>query len=378
VPAFRPGPDPQRVAALVARIHAARRPVIVAGGGVRHSRAEADLRRFAELVQVPVATSLNGRQAIPDTHPLAVGVVGTYSRPSANQVVHECDLAVYVGSSAGSMVSNFWQLPPPGTAVAQIDIEPQNIGRNHVVEIGLNADARLALRAMLEAAAAQVPAAREDWLRRVEEIGAQWTQARSAEVGSDNVPVLPQRLCAELSRWLPEDAILVVDTGHAGMWMASMFELTHSEQRFLRSAGHLGWAFPAGLGARCACPDRPVVTFTGDLGFWYHIAEVETAVRWGIDAVTVVNNNHSGNQSKRGFDVAYEGEATERSRDLWVHRPVDFARIAEEMGALGIRVESPDALPGAFDAALAAKRPAVIDVATDIDAIAPLAWTAPG
>ena len=186
----------------------------------------------------------------------------------------------------------------------------------------------------------------------------------------------PERLCAELSAWLPEDALLVVDTGHAGMWMASMFELTSQRQSFMRSAGHLGWAFPAGLGARCALPHRPVVTFTGDLGFWYHIAELETAVRWGIDAVTVVNNNHSGNQSKRGFQVAYEGNPTPRSRDLWVHREVNFARIAEEIGALGIRVESPAELPGALDRALAAGRPAVVDVVTDLEVVAPLAWAA--
>ena len=103
---------------------------------------------------------------------------------------------------------------------------------------------------------------------------------------SDAVPIRPERICGELSRHVPDDAIVVVDTGHAGMWMGGMFDLKSARQDYLRSAGHLGWAFPAGLGAKCACPDRPVVTFTGDAGFWYHIAEIETAVRWSINAVT--------------------------------------------------------------------------------------------
>jgi acetolactate synthase-1/2/3 large subunit len=157
------------------------------------------------------------------------------------------------------------------------------------------------------------------------------------------------------------------------MWMGGMFDLTAPGQSYMRSAGHLGWAFPAGLGAKCACPDRPVITFTGDAGLWYHIAEIETAARWRINAVTVVNNNAGGNQSKRGFDRAYGGTQTEQARELWTFSKVDFARIAQEMGAVGYRVETPDELAPALRRALAADRPVVIDVVTDIDALAPLA-----
>ena len=141
----------------------------------------------------------------------------------------------------------------------------------------------------------------------------------------------------------------------------------------MRSAGHLGWAFSAGLGAKCACPNRPVVTFTGDAGFWYHIAEIETAVRWKMNAVTVVNNNSSGNQSKRGFDRVYGGKQTEQALELWHYTKVNFAKIAEEMGAVGIRVEKPAELGPAIEKALKADRPVIIDVVTDIDALAPLA-----
>ena len=162
------------------------------------------------------------------------------------------------------------------------------------------------------------------------------------------MPIRPERLCHELTQHVPDNAIVVVDTGHAGMWMGGMYDLTSPRQNYMRSAGHLGWAFPAGLGAKCACPERPVVTFTGDAGFWYHIGEVETAVRWNINAVTVVNNNGGGNQSKRGFDRVYGGEQTQKARELWTFSKMNFARLAEDMGAFGIRVEKAAEFPAAL------------------------------
>jgi acetolactate synthase-1/2/3 large subunit len=184
----------------------------------------------------------------------------------------------------------------------------------------------------------------------------------------------PERICHELSRNLPSDTMVLADTGHSGMWMGGLFDLTEPGQSYARSAGHLGWAFSAGLGAKCALPDRPVLTFTGDSGFWYHLSEIETAVRWKINAVTLVNNNGSGNQSKRGFDAAYGGEQTEQAREMWVLNKVNFAEIAESMGALGIRVEKPGDLKSALQKAFEANRPVIIDVVSDIEAMAPLAY----
>jgi acetolactate synthase I/II/III large subunit len=154
-----------------------------------------------------------------------------------------------------------------------------------------------------------------------------------------------------------------------------MYDLRVTTQSYMRSAGHLGWAFPAGLGAKCGAPERPVVVFTGDAGFWYHIGEVETAVRWKINTVTVVNNNGGGNQSKRGFDRVYGGQQTEQARELWTFNKVNFATIAESMGAIGIRVEKPADIAPALQRALKADRPVIIDVVTDIEALAPLAVT---
>src|SRR5207302_4352575 len=202
---------------------------------------------------------------------------------------------------------------------------------------------------------------------------AQWRDKYGPMLESEAVPVRPERLWAVLSRRLPYDAIVVVDTGHAGIWMGGMFDLRTAQRSYLRSAGHLGWAFPAGLGAKCASPERPVVVFTGDAGFWYHIADLETAVRWRINAVIVVNNNGGGNQSKPGFDRAYGGRQTEQARELWTFRPVNFARVAEEIGALGIRIERPSELSPALYRAVEADRPVALAVVPDIEALAPLA-----
>ena len=126
-------------------------------------------------------------------------------------------------------------------------------------------------------------AKRKPWLDETREICGEWKAKYDPYLTSDAVPIRPERLCAELSRHVPDDAIIVADTGHAGMWMSHMFDIRSPKQSYLRCAGHLGWAFPAALGAKCGAPDRPVIAFTGDAGFWYHIAEIETAVRWNID-----------------------------------------------------------------------------------------------
>jgi acetolactate synthase I/II/III large subunit len=373
VPPFRPAPDSASVNAALKLLQSAERPVIVAGGGVRASSAAAELVALAEALQIPVATSLNGKDSIPGNHPLSVGVVGSYSRESANRVVNRADLVCFIGSETGGMTTHFWAVPKIGTPTIQIDIDAEAIGRNYPFEAAINGDAKVALAEMLKHADRGPAARRKAWVAEAQTICKEWGTKYQGALSSDAVPIRPERLCGELSKHMPDDAIVVVDTGHAGMWMGGMYDLTSPRQSYMRSAGHLGWAFPAGLGAKCAAPERPVVTFTGDAGFWYHIAEVETAVRWKINAITVVNNNGGGNQSKRGFDRVYGGQQTEGGRSLWTFNKMNFARLAEDMGAVSIRVEKPGEIAGALAQALKADRPVVIDVVTDIDALAPLA-----
>ncbi len=369
VPAFRLQPDPDDLKKILHHLEKAERPVIVAGGGARWSGAGPELVALAEALSIPVATSLNGKDCIPASHPLSVGVVGSYSRESANRVVAAADLVFFVGTSAGGMTTHVWSVPKIGIPAIQIDIDPEVIGRNYPVKAGILADAKVTLAALLKLSS---NVQRSKWLEQVKSICREWQNKVQPALESDAMPIRPERICAELSRHVPEDAIVLSDTGHAGMWMGGMYDL-RGRQSFLRSAGHLGWAFPAGLGAKCAAPERPVVTFTGDAGLWYHLGEIETAVRWNIAAVTVVNNNASGNQSKRGFDRAYGGEQTAKARELWTYRMVDLARVATDIGAVGIRVERARDFPPALEKAIASGKPAIVDVVTDIEAIAPAA-----
>jgi len=373
VPPFRPEPESAHVKAALDLLQKADKPVIVAGGGVRASGAGRELVALAEALQIPVATSLNGKDSIPGTHPLSVGVVGSYSRETANRAVAGADLVCFIGTETGGMTTHFWAVPKIGVDAIQIDIEPEALGRNYPLKAGVLGDAKTVLTKMLGQIDKQSAARRAKWVEQMKALRSDWNGKYDSDLKSDAVPIHPARICGDLTQHMPDDAIVVVDTGHAGMWMGGLYDLRTPQQSYLRSAGHLGWAFPAAMGAKAACPDRPVVCFTGDAGFWYHIGEIETAVRWKLNSVTIVNNNGGGNQSKRGFDRAYGGEQTQKARELWTYNPVNFARIAEDIGALGIRVEKPADFAPALRQALDAKRPAVIDVATDIEALAPTA-----
>jgi acetolactate synthase-1/2/3 large subunit len=372
-PAFRPEASADSVRQAAQVLSRARRPVIVAGGGVTSSQAQLEVVELAEMLSIPVATSLNAKGTIPDNHPLSVGVVGSYSRWCANRVVFESDLVIYIGSHTGSQVTNEWRVPAVGTSVIQIDIDPSELGRSYPNEVSLHGDARATTRRLIEAL--EPIGSRTDWVSRAQELVREWREEVAPRANSESVPIIPERLCNELSRFLPGNAVLVADTGHAGIWTGSMVDLNEPGQDYIRCAGSLGWGLSGALGAKCALPDRPVICFTGDGGFWYHIAELETAVRYNIPVVTVVNNNHGLLQDKRGDDRAYQAVPGANSADLWEFNDVDLAKVAEAMGAYGIRVNQPGDIQGALERALASGRPAVVDVATDpLDSESPVPW----
>lgn len=366
-PAYRTAPDPREVERAVALLAAAERPVIVAGGGITASDARAELVELAEKLSIPVAISMNGKENIADNHPLSVGNVGTYGRRAANQIVGEADLVFFAGSRAGGLTTNNWTLPRPGTPTIQLDINGEELGRNYPAKVGLLGDAKLTLRRMIDASPRSV--SRSAWLQHAQDTLRRWREEIWRQLNSDAVPIRPERICKEISEFLPEEAILVADTGHAAIWTGTMVGLSKPGQRYIRCAGTLGWGFPASLGAKCAAPDRPVLCFTGDGGLCYHLAELETAARAGINAVILVNNNGALQQVRKGIDRSYGGTQWGRSKEMWVFKSgTDYARVAEDLGCLGIRVEEPQEIRSALEKAFAAARPALIDVATDIEA----------
>ena len=372
LPPFRPEAELEKVVEALQLLTTAKRPIIVAGGGVTASGARDELVSLAEKLSIPVATSLNAKAMFPSDHPLAVGVPGSYSRACANQAVCEADLVFFIGSHTGGQVTNGYRIPPQGTPIIQLDINPEELGRNYPIQVGMQGDVRNSLRAMIRQVETAEP--RTQWIDRVQKLVRNWKESVSDKVNSDMVPILPERLCRELTDHLPSDAILVSDTGHSGIWTGTMIDLKHPDQIFVRCSGSLGWGLPAAMGAKCAQPDRPVLCFTGDGGIWYHLSELDTAMKCGINAVILVNNNHSLNQEKGGVESVYGGR-TPGSDELWLFPDADFAGIAESMGCFGITVHKPGQLASALDQAFTAEKPAVVDVKTHIEGIAPRAWT---
>ncbi|MEM7538548.1 MAG: thiamine pyrophosphate-binding protein [Chloroflexota bacterium] len=371
LPPFRPVAEPSAVSQAIQMLTQAERPAIVAGGGVTSSHARDELIELAEKLSIPVATSLNAKTMFPADHPLAMGVPGSYSRACTNQALCEADLVFFIGSHTGGQVTAAYQIPPQGTPIIQLDINPEELGRNYPIKLGLQGDIKTSLRSMIDMAES-VPA-RSGWVGRVQELVQNWKEDLGDVINSDVEPMRPERLCKELSDYLPSNAILVSDTGHSGIWTGTFLDLQHPDQSYIRCSGSLGWGLPAAMGAKCAAPDRPVLCFTGDGGIWYHMTELETAVRCGIKTVTVVNNNHSLNQEQGGVEAVYGGR-TKGSDELWLFEDTDFAKIAESMGCLGITVNKISELDSALDQAFESDLPAVVDVKTNLAGIAEKAW----
>ena len=374
-PPMRPEPDAEAVRDAVRLLEQAERPVIVAGGGARTSGAGPEIVELAEMLSIPVATSLNGKEIIVDRHPLSVGVVGTYSRWCANRVVSEADLVLFIGSHTGDQVTNEWTIPKVGTPVIQIDIDLSELGRSYPNTVPLLGDAKVTVRKMKESVKGRI--SRKSWTERARQLVGEWRKEAEPLLHSDAAPIRPERLCKEITDTLPADGILVSDTGYAGIWTGAMIDLTDPKQSYIRAAGSLGWGFPAAMGAKCAAPDRPVICFIGDGGFFYHLGELETASRCGINVITVVNNNHCLRQCVEGINKAY-GDRPGNRDEQCKFQDVHFAKVAQEMGCVGIRVTEPDEIADAVRKALASHRPAVVDVITDPAVKAPNPWTPPG
>ncbi len=372
LPPYRPvDADPTRIEEAARLLAAAERPVIVAGGGVIASGAQRDVVKLAERLQIPVATSPTGKGTILETHPLSIGTVGSYGRQAVNQLVKQADLVFFIGSRAGDMTTDHYTTPPRGTPAIQLDINPSEIGRIYPARVALVGDVAVTTSRLVEVVSPQ-PGKTAGWVKHAQEAIAQWRAGFESMARSDAVPIRPERLCRELTQFLPNNGVVVSDTGHSTIWSATMVEITKPDQMYIRCFGTLGWAFPGSMGAKCAVPDRPVFTFTGDGGFYYHVAELETAARNNINTITIVNNNLALSQVKSAL---YAGDLASRwgkPEEVYAFSPTtNFARIANELGCLGIRVEKASEIRPALEKAVAANRPVVVDVVTDTDATPP-------
>jgi acetolactate synthase-1/2/3 large subunit len=331
---------------------------LVVGRGALVSGAQAELRALAERLPAPVIVSMDGKSVLTEDHPLYVGPVGSYCAPCANKVLAEADLVFFVGCSTGDQVTRNWTLPRAPRWSA--DINPAELGRNCRTLGILPTRARSWARV---AGPAGRTGRRSAWAERARAIVAEWRASVQAQCSSQDVPIRPERLCADITAELPADAVVVADTGYSAIWAGTLIEILKPGQLFLRAAGSLGWpsrALGAMRGGRAA---GGVLHGDGPSGT---TCASETAVRWNIPTVTVINNNSVLGQSQLGIRRAYRGEKG-REQQQYKFNDTNFARLAEDLGALGIRVEDPGQIRGALRRALDSGRPAVVDVVTEAE-----------
>jgi acetolactate synthase-1/2/3 large subunit len=374
IPVHRPVADERDIERAAALLTGARRVAIVAGDGAAASAAGPEVLALAEALAAPVATTLGARGIIPTRHRLSAGVAGSYSAPPANRIVHGAELVLFIGCDTGDQVTLNWRIPPIDTKIVQIEADPLEIGRSYPNTTGLVGDPKATLARL-----AQIighPARDTSFAEEAARIVADWQASMMPLAEKNTSPIAVERLCAEVTRALPEDGILVADTGYSGIWTGTMIDLNGAGQTYLRAAGSLGWAFPASLGAQCAAGPRKVVCFTGDGGFYYHLAELETARRCNIPATIIINNNSGFGQNLTGVR-RISGNRPGRGEELIRFGPTDFTAVARSFGVRGIRVERPSELAGALSEALAAPEPVLVDVVTDLEPRAPEPWAPP-
>lgn len=360
-PADRPGPDPEAVAEAADKLYNAQRPVIIAGAGVIRSAAWDEVTALAELIGCPVATSISGKGAIAETHPLALGVIGSNGGLDyRHKVVQEADLIFYVGCRAGSVTTVKWTLPAvDGPEIIQLDIAGAHIGRSYKVATAMVADAKLGLAALSDALAAKtggkslertdpavLAAAREEAL------------AARTEFDSDERPIRPERVMAALSKVLPDNAVLITDPGTPTPYLAAFYRLPRAGRWFIapRAHGALGYALPAVIGGSFARPDSPILGFMGDGSFAISAGELETIARLNRPLTLVVFRNACYGWVKAGQRA--DGEK---------YYGVDFstsnhAKIAAAYGIKSWTVEDPAQLEDTFKAALANSGPGLIEI----------------
>lgn len=374
LPISRPAPTDAEVEAVVRALTNASRPTILAGNGIHQSGAHAPLRAVAERLGVPVATSLAGKGSIAETHELALGTVGRYSRNYANAALKDADLVLAIGTALGGLVTDSYRLISPSADLIHVTLDPDVIGQNFPTRLGLVADACTFLTAMLAACDrldARPSVASSGHLAHLASERLAWRGRRAAFAandGEDGSAMRPEAVMAVLDEQIAADAVVVADTGYAAAWPGGLLDMKSAGRNFLRADGSLGWAFPASLGAQLAAPDRQVVCITGDGGFGYHIGDLETALRLDLPVVVVVLNNQT-----LGFEAHVQGllygKVVSEVNDF---RDVDYGRIACSFGARGVRVTTAAEFGRALAEGLERRGPTIIDAVIDREAIAPV------
>ena len=362
-PRWRSRPDPQGIADAGELLLTARRPLILAGGGIHLSQAHPALEQFASEFGIPVAHTMSGKGAIACTHPLSVGVFGRYSR-IANDLIGSSDCLLAVGTKLGEIATQRFALIPADVPLIHIDISPDDIGLSAPVAVGLVGDAALALddlHTQLAPHRSQIRGQLTGYGVEVQDRAARWLTDVTPRLTADDRPTSVARLMHELNRVMPAESVLVTDGGFASHWGGLLYDCKAAGRGFVADRGFasIGYGLPGGIGARLGAPDTaPVVALTGDGGLNMTLGELETAVRVGRPLTLVVIDNAASGYVKALQHDMLDGRY--QSSDLTL---LDYAAIARDVGWEGIRVDDPESLTSVLETAvLAPSKPTLLDV----------------
>jgi acetolactate synthase-1/2/3 large subunit len=389
----RCGADPDGVVKAVEMLLSAERPVMLVGQGVRYGGAAEELLKLAERLQIPVAASASGLGAIDCNHPLALGLVARAGHYQANHAARQADVLLALGVRFDDRTSSSWipgySFTIPPTKLIHVDIDPEEIGRNYPVALGLMADVRTFLRqihAELDRRSdlTKRADARKKWLAQIDTYRKEWDRFVAPGFSDDTTPVNPQRAALEIDKALPEDAILVSDIGVHHNWLLSFYKPKRPDSLIgSMGFGPMGFGVAGVMGAKFAAPDRPCVSVCGDGAFFMHANVLGTAVEYNLPVVWVVWNNYAY-ASIRGLQRGYLG-GRELATDF--HDPntgqrysPDFAAMARSCGVDGVRVDRAGDIGEAIRKAIATNKPYLIDVdiAADINPAGAGVWELPG
>ncbi|MBI4311887.1 MAG: thiamine pyrophosphate-binding protein [Chloroflexi bacterium] len=346
----RPEADASSIRAAAELLSGARRPVIWAGGGVVLSGASEELIALAELLKAPIVTTQEGKGAIPETHPLAMGT-SSYGWGPGGDVIPQADVMLAIGSRLGTYRPEPGAQPRAQQKLINLNIDPTEMGKTAPAAVGVVADARAGLRQLI--AALRIRAIRCQW--DAKELAA--TKQSSLERMKAKAP-RQVKVLQDIREAIPADGFVVAGITNLGSWAALAYDAL-KPRTFITSSymGTLGYAFPTSLGVKVGNPDKAVVALCGDGGFMYAIGELATAVQYGINAVAVVFNNHLYGASNRDQHLRFGGRVV--GTELVTP---DFPKLAESFGALGIKAPRLEDAPDAIRQALKANRPAVVEV----------------
>ena len=375
-PSRRPRPKAAVIEEAARAILTAKRPVMVAGGGVLLSRACSEVEELAQAVKIPIATTITGKGSIPETHPWSLGVIGDNGgRDYANRYLQTADLVVFIGCKTGSVATRNWTLPTRDTKIVHIDIDPAEVGKNYPTEVGIVADAKAALQDLLSALEKikQGSSSRSPLLKEIRRSADRWWQSLQPRLNSADFPLSAYRVVHELQELLPADSILTVDAGVATPVVAACYQQREAGRRILfpRAHGGLGYAIPAAIGAKIALPDKVVVALVGDGSMGFSAGELETARRLNFPIIVLVFNNS-------GFDWIKTLQWLQGQREFFGvdFTPLDYSLAGEAFGCQGLRINSPDQLTDALKEALRSEEPWVIDIPVKPmhQELPPVAW----